>query len=269
MLAPIEGYGSHPCVTLEEAVKPLIDIVPNIERNVYLVKQDCQQPKDGLTSDESAAIRLYTFESCPREHSLFFILNEVLRSHQRKKFKNWFLYLRLLLSALCRLPATPACLVYRGVRSKIQDDYPSGKTIIWWAFSSCTRTKEVLEVGGDFLGRDGARIRFDIECETGRDISRHSFYPGEDEVLLFPARQFKVISRVNQSDGLWIIRLQEIPTPHSLVELPSSTSCDAKLQVLPNFRHSMLFDQHSRGSSSSPRKRRQSSLLLVLLHHGR
>ncbi|CAF1071083.1 unnamed protein product [Rotaria sp. Silwood1] len=60
MLAPIEGYERVPLVTLEEAVKPLIDIVPKVERNVFIVKQNCQEPEDGLTTDESASIMLYT-----------------------------------------------------------------------------------------------------------------------------------------------------------------------------------------------------------------
>ncbi|CAF3099792.1 unnamed protein product, partial [Rotaria sp. Silwood2] len=34
MLAPIEGYEKVPLVTLEEAVKSLVKIVPKVERNV-------------------------------------------------------------------------------------------------------------------------------------------------------------------------------------------------------------------------------------------
>ncbi|CAM4891511.1 unnamed protein product, partial [Rotaria socialis] len=63
MLAPIEGYEKTPLVTLEEAVKSLVKIVPKVERNVFIVKQNCQEPEDGLTTDESAAIMLYTYES--------------------------------------------------------------------------------------------------------------------------------------------------------------------------------------------------------------
>ncbi|CAF4077434.1 unnamed protein product, partial [Rotaria sp. Silwood1] len=32
MLAPIEGYENMPVVSLEEAVKPLVSIVPKVER---------------------------------------------------------------------------------------------------------------------------------------------------------------------------------------------------------------------------------------------
>ncbi|CAF1261988.1 unnamed protein product [Rotaria sordida] len=76
MLAPIEGYEKIPLITLEEAVKPLVNIVPKVERNVKIVKKKCQESEDGLTTDESAAIMLYTYESMPHEDSLYVKLNE-------------------------------------------------------------------------------------------------------------------------------------------------------------------------------------------------
>ncbi|CAF5139619.1 unnamed protein product, partial [Rotaria sp. Silwood1] len=60
MLAPIEGYEKTPVVSIEDAVKPLVSIVPKVERNVHIVKQNCKNPADGLTTDESASIMLYT-----------------------------------------------------------------------------------------------------------------------------------------------------------------------------------------------------------------
>ncbi|CAF1260342.1 unnamed protein product [Rotaria sordida] len=60
MLAPIEGYENAPLVSIEDAVKPLVKIVPKVERNVHIIKQNCKNPADGLTTDESASIMLYT-----------------------------------------------------------------------------------------------------------------------------------------------------------------------------------------------------------------
>lgn len=60
MIAPIDGFAKMPVVSLEQAVKSLVDIVPEIERNTYFAKESCRQPEDGLTSDESASIMLYT-----------------------------------------------------------------------------------------------------------------------------------------------------------------------------------------------------------------
>ncbi|CAF3685628.1 unnamed protein product [Rotaria socialis] len=63
MLAPIEGYEDMPIVSLEEAVKPLVAIVPKVGHNAFIVKQNCKNPADILTTDESASIILYTYES--------------------------------------------------------------------------------------------------------------------------------------------------------------------------------------------------------------
>ncbi|CAF4035401.1 unnamed protein product [Rotaria sp. Silwood2] len=222
MLAPIEGYEKAPLVTLEEAVKPLINIVPKVERNVFIVKQNCQQPEDGLTIDESASIMLYTYESIPHEDSLYVKLNETLRSEQRKNLIPWFLYLRLVLTALSRLPSKYR-FVFRGVKENLCTEYSKGKIVIWWGFSSCTSSAEVLE-NELFFGKTGNRTLFQIECTTAKDIKKHSFVTGEDEMLLLPARQFQVISCLDSGNGLHIVQLKELKPPFDLLEpvpLPS------------------------------------------------
>ncbi|CAF1268537.1 unnamed protein product [Rotaria sp. Silwood1] len=216
MLAPIEGYEKAPLVTLEEAVKPLVKIVPKVERNVFVVKQNCQETEDDLTSDESASIMLYTYESMPHEDSLYVKLNETLRSEQRKNLIPWFLYLRLILTALARLP-TERRSVFRGVKANLCAEYPKGKVFIWWGFSSCTSSVEVLE-NEQFFGTTGNRTLFQIECTTAKDIKKHSFVPNEDEILLLPARQFQVTSCLDTGSGLHIVQLTELKPQFDLLE---------------------------------------------------
>ena len=216
MLAPIEGYENMPVVSLEEAVKPLINIVPKIERNAYFVKENCEEPEDGLTSDESASIMLYTYESMPQEHSLYVILNATLRLEQRQELKPWFLYLRLILTALARLPSRNR-VVNRGVREDLREQYPIGKPIIWWGFSSCTSSIGVLECE-QFFGKTGTRTLFQIECYSGKDVKKHSFIRKEEEILLLPARQFMVTSCLDSGNGLHIIQLQETEPKYPLLE---------------------------------------------------
>ncbi|CAF3442033.1 unnamed protein product [Rotaria sp. Silwood1] len=216
MLAPIEGYEDMPVVSLEEAVKPLVNIVPKVERNVFIVKQNCQSPEDGLTSDESASIMLYTYESIPHKNSLYAILNETLRSEQRQKLIPWFLYLRLVLTALARLPSERH-FVNRGVREDLRAAYPIGSTFIWWGFSSCTSSIKVLE-SEVFFGKTGTRTLFQIDCYTGKDIKNHSFIQQEDEILLLPARQFVVKSCLDSDDGLHIIQIKETEPSYPLIE---------------------------------------------------
>jgi hypothetical protein len=234
MLAPIEGYENMPVVSLEEAVKPLVKIVPKVERNAYFVKENCQEPEDGLTSDESASIMLYTYESMPQEHSLYVILNATLRLEQRQELKPWFLYLRLILTALTRLPSRPR-FVNRGVREDLRKQYPIGKPIVWWGFSSCTSSIGVLECES-FFGKTGTRTLFQIECHSGKDVKKHSFIQKEEEILLLPARQFMVTSCLDSGNGLHIIQLQETEPKYPLLEpvsLPTPTP-----QLHPSQPHS-------------------------------
>ncbi|CAF3111101.1 unnamed protein product [Rotaria socialis] len=216
MLAPIEGYEDMPLVSIEEAVQPLVNIVPKVERNVFIVKQNCQNPADGLTTDESASIMLYTYESIPHKNSLYVILNEILRSEDRQKLNPWFLYLRLVLTALARLPSERH-FVNRGVRADFRAEYPGGSTFIWWGFSSCTSSVQVLECEM-FFGKTGTRTLFQIDCHTGKNIKNHSFVQKEDEILLLPARQFQVKSCLDSGNGLYIIQLKEVDPIYPLLE---------------------------------------------------
>ena len=131
MLPPIKGYEKEPLVSLEQAIQPLISLVANLEEMVWIVKQNCEHPKDHLSSDESASIMLYTLESTPRESSFYFILNNTLRSQNRNDLLPWFLYLRLFIFALSKLPSTKQRTIYRGIKMGVSDEFPEEKKFIW------------------------------------------------------------------------------------------------------------------------------------------
>jgi hypothetical protein len=63
MLKPIAGYEREPLVSLEEACKPLEDLLDDeLKQNISIAKINSKEPLFGLTSDEFAAIHLYTME---------------------------------------------------------------------------------------------------------------------------------------------------------------------------------------------------------------
>ena len=193
MLPPIQGYENKPLVSLEEAVEPLVAHVPDVQQYASVAKGKCETPPaDGLSIDESASIRLYTMEWKPREQSLYFILNKILRSENRDLLKDWFLYLKLIITALLKIPSTPR-LLYRGIKRDLSREYPEGRNNIWWAFSSCTTSLSVLE-NGPFLGKTGTRTLFKIDCYSGKEIRKHSAFPKEDEVLFIAASHFRIVS---------------------------------------------------------------------------
>ncbi|CAM4752882.1 unnamed protein product [Rotaria magnacalcarata] len=216
ILTPIGGYSRVPLVSLEEAVTPLVPILPDVQSHAYAAKLKCSKPADELTQDESASIMLYTVTWEPLNECLYAVLNDILRTKDRQqKLKPWYLYLRLFLNALFRLPLL-STVAYRGVKLDLKTRYIEGETIVWWGFSSCTTSIGVLK-SDLFLGKTGIRTMFSLQCKSARDIRKHSFFPTEDEVLLMAATQFKIVSSLDQGD-LHMIQLEETTPPFPLLQ---------------------------------------------------
>ncbi|CAF1319603.1 unnamed protein product [Adineta steineri] len=236
MLPPILGYENEPLVSLEEAIVPLISIVPEVERMTWTVKQKHFDGQHGLTHDEAASITLYTMEWTPTHNSFYIILNTTLQAANRNLLKPWFLYLRLIMTSLAKLPSdSNRLIVYRGVKLDLSAQYEKGSTVTWWGFSSCTASVGILR-NEQYLGPSGTRTLFIIDCSSAKSIKQYSFFPEDDDVLLPPARQFQVTDSIYSDGGLHIIRLKEIrpkfplinpvpqPTPHPPIPpMPKAT----------------------------------------------
>jgi hypothetical protein len=208
-LSAITGYEKMPIVSIEEAVEPLITMLPMIKSQTYLAKKNCGDSTTRLIQDELTSIMLYTMDWEPSDECLYIVLNATLRMKDRKKLKPWFLYIRLLFTALDHLPSTSGRSLFRGVKLDLSNEYPLGKTFVWWGFSSCTVSMGVLQ-SGLFLGQTGERTMFTIECDSGKDIGKYSFLRDEDEVLILPATQFKVIGYLQPAVDLHMIHLKEV-----------------------------------------------------------
>ncbi|CAF0747060.1 unnamed protein product [Adineta steineri] len=224
-LMPISGYENMPIVSLEEAVEPLVSILPRVKSYVRTAKNKCKQPADNLTQDESASIMLYSMEWKPMNECLYCALNATLRLENRTKLKPWFLFLRLFLGALFRLPPISPKTVYRGVKLDLSEQFKEDETFIWWGFSSCTTSIKVLQ-SEQFLGMNGARTMFTIHCNSARDIRKHSYFPSEDEVLLLAATEFQVKGILNQGNDLRTIQLQEVHSDEPML-IPVSCTNDS------------------------------------------
>jgi hypothetical protein len=233
VLAPIQGYEQKPLVSLEEAVNPLISLIPDVEQMVWTVKKNHFKGEHGLTDDESASILLYTMEWTPKNKSFYAILNNTLRAVDRQLLRPWFLYLRLIMTSLTKLPSTVNYLtVYCGCRLDLSAQYARGSIRTWWGFTSCTTSIAVLSEER-CLGESGTRTVFAIQCYSAKSIKQYSLYPEEEEVLLPPGCQFQVIDCLNQGDGLHIIQLKEIQPPFPLinpVQQPSNVTLQSKQQ---------------------------------------
>ena len=209
----LRGFENMPLVTLNEAIRPLIPHVSEIQHMVYRVRSDNKEPADGLTTEESASIMLYSLEWIPSENSFYCILNSTLRSTNREALlPPWFSYLKLFMTALSKLRSILGNHVFRGVKMDLRGQYTVGSTCTWWGFSSCTSTVSVLE-NDQFFGQSGSRTLFSIQCDTGKSIINHSYYEGEDEILLLPGREFKVVGCLDMGNQLHMIQLKEIMPP--------------------------------------------------------
>merc|ERR1712159_310009 len=102
---------------------------------------------------------LYTQESC-----LYHRLNAALRTHDTASLMPFLPFLKLLLSALYRLPLTRV-RTYRGVKLELFKTYNQlvGKVWSWWSFSSATRDKNILFENKMFLGSSGQRTLFCLD----------------------------------------------------------------------------------------------------------
>lgn len=209
-LAPLRGYENMQLVSLEEATDPLIPHVPEIKHMVDNALENSARTSDILPIDERASIMLYSMEWSPRKNSFYRILNDTLRSTNRDELlPSWFLFLKLFLTALTRLSSTPGRVAYRGVKMDLRKDYPEGSKIIWWGISSCTSRLDVLK-NEQFFGKSGTRTLFTIECDTGKAIRDLAMFPEEEEILLPPGREFKVVSCLDAGNNLYMIHLKEI-----------------------------------------------------------
>jgi hypothetical protein len=221
-LTPIHGYEKSELVSLDKAVaeiKPPIDKLPEM---LWTAKRNSRNPKDNLTLDESASIHLYTSEWPGDLPSIYFLLNEKLRSENRQELKSWYAYLKLFLTALHKLPPLKKT-IWRGIHGNVSDLYE--EDFIWWGVSSCTETMNTIE---RFIGRSAVRTIFMIECINGKAIKSHSFHENENEIILMPGTYLRVIDKWSPADNLYMIHLQEETPPCQLVASPFTSSSTIK-----------------------------------------
>jgi hypothetical protein len=201
------GYITWKLLPLEEAMKELHHIVPEINRFVKLAKRHCVHPNEhNLTKDEAATVYLYTMEMSD-DACVYRILNQTLRVEDRSKLRPWFGYLRLLDSGTSKLPKFKG-IVWRGVNKDVTMAFKKGQKITWWSVTSCSKSVDVIS---SFLDKAPQSTLFNIECSTGKCIAAYTCYPKEDEVILMPGTIFEVVANpLHHHGGLHIIHLKEI-----------------------------------------------------------
>jgi hypothetical protein len=217
---PIVGYAQEPLLPLYKACAPLTHIVHNLSFYVQLALEETpEHPPDGLTVDESAAIRLYTIEWEGSQRSLYSMLNHTLKKDTRENLRPYYKYLKLFLTALVKLPCVPQQTVWRGVTKDLSSEFLPGTQMTWWGFSSCTTEMTVLE-NNTYLGTTGSRTLFSVEAINGRTIRAHSHFVTEDEILLLPGTHMVVQSKFSPAPDLHLVHLKQVKPQEMLLEPP-------------------------------------------------
>ncbi|CAF4597785.1 unnamed protein product, partial [Rotaria sp. Silwood2] len=229
----IEEYKQIPIVSVEQAIEPLISLIPTIKTYVQMVKQKCLNPVDGLTSDESASIMLYSIRWQPVDECLYSVLNSILQAFDENKLQPWILYLKLLFSALVHLPSYDAT-VYRINKSNVSTQHKIDDIICWQDLPLCTNSIENLQTE-KCLDKTEIRTIFTIECNTVKNIAQHCYFQSNHFLLFLPATKFQVIKCSYQdNENLHLITLQEIEPSfllHSVNEVNSNLNKKISLNI--------------------------------------
>jgi hypothetical protein len=219
-LGRIEGYADEPLLSLAEACSPLTDIIHDLSSYVQMaLDETLEEPPDGLTIDESAAIRLYTIEWDTPHSSLYSMLNKTLKKANREDLWPYFKYLKLFVTAVVKLPCLPPGTVWRGLTRTMSAEFPPVTAVTWWTFSSCTTGQAVLE-SNTHMGNKTERTLFAVEAINSRSIRAHSQFAAEDEILLLPGTRMIVDSQISPEPDLHIIHLKQVIPKNVLLEPP-------------------------------------------------
>ncbi|CAF0822122.1 unnamed protein product [Adineta steineri] len=206
-LAACDDYINYKLLSLEESMKDLENIFEEINRFITLAKIYCSYPNEhNLTKDESAAIYIYMME-ISNDSSIYRILNETLHLEDRSKVFPWFGYLKLLHSAISKLPKFQGT-IFRGINKDVTMTFEKDQRITWWGITSCSTSIDIIS---SFLNKSSASTLFHIDCLNGRFISSYTCYSNENEVILMPETILQVVSinPLNHHNKLSIIHLKE------------------------------------------------------------
>jgi len=198
---------------LEEAIRPLsseVSLERFLEEGRTALEERMRISKlqfHKLTWDEVLALYLYTTEEKPREKSLYYLLNSYMRHRDKEKLKLYYPYIKLLLSAMSKLPKKTN-IVWRAVRENLCNRYTLESEIEWNGFSSCTNSKgKALQ----FLSDNPQQgTLFCIMCRRGVSISEYSSYFDEAEVLLLPFTKLFYKEKIVTENGINMLVLEEV-----------------------------------------------------------
>ena len=155
-----------------------------------------------LSKDEIAAVYLCTMKVA------YLPLNAALRSGDVNRIAPFRQFVRLLVSALDKLPSYSG-IVYRGITARLGDgEYANGSEVIWGGVSSCSTGGIAVD---EFIGdNDTHRTLFAIDVQGGKIIREYSAFEAEAEVLLPISTRLVVKNSCYLHNRLLLVNLSEV-----------------------------------------------------------
>jgi hypothetical protein len=198
-LAYINGYEKEPLVSLEEALKPFGDEIDHLSDYIKVAKKHCHYPSEHyLTSDESAAIYIYTMQWKPR--CVYDHLETAWNARDPStKLKPWFRYLKLLKSAFDKLPDEKK-VIWQGIAYNEQDKNKlSSKSLsMYSSMGTCSlsanEVKEYLQ-----NKNDPKIILVGYELVNGKSMAGYTA-DGSNEVMIWPGTKLGLAKPVEVND---------------------------------------------------------------------
>ena len=191
------GCENLPLMSLEEAVKAIAYFQPTVTDDTKKAKEHSRK-NIILTINESAAIYLYTMD-----RPFYPALNQALRAENPQALEPWSAYLKLLITALRKLPSCSTTM-WRGVAGEIGSEFNENTIHTWGSITSCSSQ---INVAACFAGQKG--ILFCINAIHGKDITKYSEFQGENEIILMPGTCLRVQSASFNLNDFYIVQLNE------------------------------------------------------------
>ena len=240
-LPSVHEYENNAAVSLREALAPIQHEIEDLDKYISSALTLCHHPSsEGLTRDESAAIYIYTMDC--GSNSLYCFLNDALRNQDRRVLTPWNGYLKLFNNALDKLPSV-AMSVWRGVNADISKNYRKDTEVTWWAISSCSKSLKVIE---KFIKPASKSTVLMIEGKNVKEISKYSYLPDEEEVILRLGTKLRVMSDILEQPSINMVHLLEITDESSSESVKSFRSVETSSHNPPSpiVKHVSRKDDH-------------------------
>ena len=208
----------NPLLSIKQACRYLPEYVNyNLQAQVVLAIHKMREVEmkqkiaavPGMTESGAAAIWLYTLDG-----PLYRDLNGRLHKQDWGYLENhYYPFMRILLTAMKCLQSGEYRQLFHGVNDDIisglkdKSMYESGRSFVWWSFSSTTPDDHVSAF---FRGVRGVQTVFQIRSKQGADVSEFSCDVSgkrktkseKKEIVLGPGTVLKCVGVVRTADGI-------------------------------------------------------------------